>query len=95
MDTRHRVYYLVNLNQNHGICWWNTGYDNGGFLYEKNLKKLKREISSLKIRPCNEFDRGGVYYQMKISCKKNEKAALRNLLDKARGVSYVQLWRLF
>lgn len=93
MDTRHRVYYLVNLNQNHGICWWNTGYDNYGFIYRDNLKKLKQTVSSLKIRPCNEFDNGGVYYQMKISCKKDEEELLRKILDKLPKVNYVQLVR--
>lgn len=92
MDTRHRVYYLVNLNQNHYRYWWNTGYDSYGLRYEKNLKNLKRAIPSLKIRPCNECDRWGEYYQMKISCKKSDEQTLRSLLTKLRDVTYIQLW---
>lgn len=92
MDTRHRVYYLVNLNQNY--CrggWWGKGYDDFGFKYKSNLKALKKNIHSLKIRPCDEFDRSHEYYQMKISCKKEEEATLRGLLKRLPDVNYIQL----
>lgn len=95
IDTRHRVYYLVNLNQNHTReGWWSKGWDDYGFVYEKNLQTLKRHAKSLKIRQCNKHDRGGDYYQMKISCKKEDESILRDLLDKLPDVDYIQLWRL-
>ena len=95
MDTRHRVYYLVNLNQNHTKQgWWSIGWDSYGLLYDRNLRELKKAISSLKIRPVNEKDRGVEWYSLMVSCKKEEQAALVGFLDKTRGVNYVQLVRI-
>jgi hypothetical protein len=95
VDTRHRVYYLVNLNQNHARSgWWSVGWDHFGFKYEANLNTLKTKIRSLKIRPCNEFDRFHEYYQMMVSCKKEEEETLRKLLKQLPDVNYIQLWRL-
>lgn len=95
MDTRHRVYYLVNLNQNHTKQgWWSKGWDDYGFIYQNNLKRLRQSVKSLKIRQCNEYDRAGDYYQMHISCKKDEQSILIELLNKLPDVNYIQLWRL-
>lgn len=95
MDMRHRVYYLVNLNQNYARSgWWSIGWDDFGFKYEANLKTLKTKIRSLKIRPCSEFDRSHEYYQMRVSCKKEEEETLRKLLKQLPDVNYIQLWRL-
>ena len=95
MDTRHRVYYLVNLNQSYAKGgWWCKGWDDYGFIYSNNLKKLKQTITSLKIRPCTESDRAHEYFQMQISCKKNEEAALRKLLNSLQDVNYIRLGRL-
>lgn len=95
MDTRHRVYYLVNLNQNHTKQgWWSKGWDDYGFIYQYNLKMLQQHVRSLKIRQCTEHDRAHEYYQMQISCKKEEQPILVELLNKLPDVNYIQLWRL-
>ena len=92
MDTRHRVYYLVNLNQNHGKGWWNTGYDDHGLIYRDNSKKLRTTIHSLKIRPYGEVDALGKYFQLKISCKRDEEETLLKLLNKMPKVNYMKLY---
>ena len=92
MDVRHRVYYLVNLNQNYAKSgWWCKGWDDFGFIYESNLLKLKQSIKSLKIRPCTESDRAHEYYQMQISCRKSEAPVLRKFLNELQDVNYIQL----
>ncbi len=94
MDNRHRVYYLVNLNQNqnHVVgAWWVKGWDDYGFRYDSNLRKLKGLIHSLKMRQRNEAYYPGEYYQMMISCKKDEEPLLVSLMNKLRGVNYVKL----
>lgn len=90
MDTRHRVYYLVNLNQNHGIWWWNAGYDNYGFIYRDNLKKLQTKIHSLKIRQHGETYPISGYFQLKISCRKEEEETLLKLLNRLPRVTYMR-----
>lgn len=91
MDTRFRVYYLVNLNQNHGKGWWNTGYDNYGFKYDSNLRKLKQAIHSLKIMNSNIDWRSENFYQMKISCKIEEEPTLIDILNKLPLTNYLKL----
>ena len=90
MDTRHRVYYLVNLNQNHGKNWENIGYDDYGFIYRDNLKGLQTKIHSLKIRPHGETYPISGYFQLKISCRKEEEEVLLRLLKKLPRVSYMR-----
>jgi hypothetical protein len=95
VDNRHRVYYLVNLNQNHKKeGWWSKGWDDYGWLYKNNLKMLKQHVKSLKIRPTKDEDIVVEWYSMRISCKKEEQAILVELLDKLPDVNYIQLWRL-
>lgn len=96
MDTRHRVYYLVNLNQNYRKGgWWTPGWDSYGFLYDRNMDELKRSIGSLKIRPYGLFN--GVcdiipgYYQLKLSCKKEDEAELVNVLTNMRDVNFKKI----
>lgn len=94
MDTRHRVYYLVNLNQNHTKQgWWNIGWDSYGIRYNENLKKLTQSISSLKIRPVNDENREFFWYSMMISCKRHEQMSLVDLLDRLPDVNYTQIER--
>lgn len=90
-DIRHRVYYLVNLNQNHGINWWSYGYDNYGIVYEKNLSILKSKVPSIKVRPYGEKDSFDRYWQLKISCKIEESQVLVDLLNRLSKASYVRI----
>jgi hypothetical protein len=93
MDVRHRVYYLVNLNQNHKLAGWLArGWDSYGIVYNKNVYALKRTISSLKVMPVNVFNNEyGGSYQLKVSCKKEEENLLIDLLNKLRLVDYSKL----
>lgn len=91
MDVRHRVYYLINLHANHGINWWRPGYDNYGFVYESNLKRLKKTVRSLKVRPTGLDLLREDYFQMKISCKKEDEPALVDLLNKLPLTNYIKL----
>lgn len=91
MDMRHRVYYAVNLNQNHGLSWHDVGYDDYGIMYKINWKRLKSAISSMKARPlCREYmsDR---YFQQMVSCKCEEEAALVAMLGELKWVNYEKL----
>ena len=92
MDRRHRVYYLVNLNQNHTKQgWWSAGWDSYGIVYDRNLGTLKKAVHSLKIMPSRLDYRSEYYYQMKISCKWEEEQTLLNVLDKMRLVNYMKI----
>ena len=91
MDHRIRVYYLINLNQNHNRSgWWSNGWDNFGSRYDLNLDILRSEISSLKITPNNQTKYPD-YYQMKISLKRDEEELLINVLSKLKDVDYIKL----
>lgn len=92
MDRRHRVYYLVNLNQNHEVGgWWGRGYDNYGIRYDRNMDLLVRDVPSLKVRPIAEANAVDDYYQMMISCRKRDEAELIETLDICTDVNYMKL----
>ncbi len=91
MDMRHRVYYAVNLNQNHDRFWWNSGYDNSGIVYKSNLRKLKGAVRSLKIRPLRREYMSGRYFQMMISCTWDEEPILVAMLGQLKWVNYEKL----
>lgn len=92
MDNRHRVYYLLNLNQNYRReNWWSNGWDDYGMVYVYNLQTLNQSINSLKITPNNQSCFSNGYYQMKVSCKKNEEQALVNVLNSLQDVNYMKL----
>ena len=90
MDNRHRVYYLVNLNQNYNKFWYNRGYDNYGWVYRENLNTLKKLLRSLKITSNNQTDYHN-YFQMKISCKKDEEELLISTLTSLNDVNSIKL----
>lgn len=92
MDRRHRVYYFVNLNQNHTKQgWWSAGWDSYGVIYDRNLRNLKAAVRSLKIRPSHREYRSDNYYQMKISCRWEEEQTLLTVLDKMRLTNYEKI----
>ena len=92
MDRRHRVYYLVNLNQNYRKqYWWSTSWDSYGMIYNRNLRILKEAVPSLKIRPSHRDWRSTDYYQMKVSCKWEEERLLRDTLDKLKQTNYEEI----
>ena len=89
MDFRHRVYYLVHLNQNYRKNgWWSKDWDDYGMRYDYNLMMLKRKIKSLKLIPVDSYD---VHYHMKISCKKEEEKVLIDLLNSLKDVDYQKI----
>ena len=90
MDCRHRVYYLVNLNQNYKRTWQDRGYDNYGMVYDYNLKTLQATVSSLKIRPrgWEQHKIAPKFYQMMISCLKMDETDLLTKLGTMRYVNY-------
>lgn len=91
MDNRHRIYYLVNLNQNYNRSgWFSKGWDDYGWTYEENLSVLKKSLHSLKITPNNQTDYHN-YFQMKISCYKDEEELLLNILTNLKDVNYIKL----
>lgn len=92
MDRRHRVYYLVNLNQNYKRSgWWTVGWDNHGLRYETNLTLLYILMPSLKVRPINMINRSDRYFQMMISCRYRDEQRLLNALGKMSDVNYERL----
>ena len=92
MDNRHRIYYLLNLNQNYRKeNWWSKGWDDYGMVYSSNLRALKESVNSLKITSNNQDSFSNGYYQMKVSCKKKEEQALVNVLDGLQDVNYMKL----
>lgn len=92
MDTRHRVYYLVNLNQNRTLAgWWSRGWDSFGSIYTQNLFRLKGAITSLKTRYRPYDYRSTENYQVMISCKKEEESTLVKVLSRSRGVDYIKI----
>lgn len=92
MDMRHRVYYYVNLNQNHKVGgWWNRGYDNYGMTYKKNLDALIRTIPGLKLRPVFFDYRNPNRYQLKVSCRWYEEELLLSILDKLPMTNYEKI----
>lgn len=98
MDYRARVYYLTNLNQNYNRGgWWSKGWDDYGRVYRENIRKIKSAVTSLKITPNNQTKsklRNGRYvdyYQMKLSCKKEEERLLIETLDELRDANYIKL----
>ena len=92
MDTRHRNYYLVNLNNNWNCPgWWCSGWDSYGRIYDRNLKTLIKSVPSLKIRQCNEDDRYKGNFGIKISCRHSDNQTLLKLLDTLRDVTYAEL----
>lgn len=92
MDMRHRVYYLVNLNQNHTKQgWWSTGWDSYGMVYNHNLRALKDAVPSIKIRPSHRDYRAPDYFQMKVSCRWQEEQILVNTLDKLKLTNYEKI----
>ncbi len=93
MDSRYRVYYLVNLHQNWYLgSWWSSQWDNYGVLYRTNLNELKRSVPSLKIRPLRAWIRPGDtnYWQLKLSCKKEDEQFLATTLRALRGVDWAR-----
>ena len=92
MDPKYRVYYLVNLNLNYRFAgWWYRDWDNYGHFYRENLHKLKECVPSLKIRPRNPFCGGSSYFQMMISCRKDEERILISTLQKMQKVNYAKI----
>lgn len=91
MDMRERVYYAVNLNQNHGLGWRNASYDDYGMVYKANLKRLKGVVRSLKCRELRHGTLSGGYFQMMISCKWQEEATLVAMLGQLKWVNYEKL----
>lgn len=91
MDMRHRVYYAVNLNQNHDRFWWNSGYDSYGMVYDFNLEKLRSVVRSLKIRQLKHGTLSGGYYQMMVRCKQEEEHGLVAMLDQLKLANYEKL----
>lgn len=92
MDDRHRVYYLVNLNQNYRLGgWWNREYDNHGCFYTENLFKLEKHISSLKMRPVPPLCCSSSHFQMMISCKRDEERTLVSILQKMSRTNYAKI----
>lgn len=91
MDMRHRVYYAVNLSQNHCRWWWMSGYDNYGIVYDSNLRKLKGAVKSLKIRPLRREHSPDRYFQQMISCKWEEEVVLVAMLGELKWVNYEKL----
>lgn len=92
MDGRHRVYYLVNLNQNYRLGgWWHREWDNYGLLYNENLKKLKQHVASLKMRPRAFLYNSSDYFQMTVSCKKDEERSLISILQKLPKTNYAKI----
>ena len=92
MDPRHRVYYLVNLNQNRKLGgWWSKGWDSRGSIYTRNLFRLKGAITSLKERYIPYDYHSTENYQVMISCKKEEESTLIKILRKSRGVNYTKI----
>lgn len=91
MDRRHRVYYLVNLNQNHKLQgWWSRGWDGYGLRYRANTIALQIRVPSLKVSPNNQINKRSTYYQMKVSCKKEDEERLVNQLRTLKDVDYVK-----
>lgn len=91
MDNRRRVYYLVNLNQNYQKRGWSSkGWDGYGMIYQRNLCELRSKIRSLKITSNNQTDSSS-YYQMKISCIKEEENELLAILSKLEDVNYMKI----
>ena len=94
MDPKHRVYYLVNLNQNHTRAgWWSVGWDNHGTRDDHNLRRLKLHVPSIKIRPVSDVNRVFHYFQMMVSCRWEHEQRLLKLLDIMGDVNYEKLRR--
>lgn len=92
MDGRHRVYYLVNLNQNYRLNgWWHRNWDNYGHFYKENLVRLKQQVSSLKMRPRTPLCCSSSYFQMMVSCKKDEEWSLISILQKLTKTNYAKI----
>lgn len=91
MDMRNRVYYAVNLNQNHGLSWWNSRYDQYGRVYSANLRKLKGAVRSLKCRELRCGTLTGRYFQMMVSCLKGEEVDLVAILGQLKWANYEKL----
>ena len=92
MDRRHRVYYLVNLNQNHKKSgWWVSGWDSFGSLYELNMHMLKQHIPGLKISPSHLDYFSTEYYQLKLSCRKEKEYLLVDMLNKLPQTEYKKI----
>ena len=90
MDNRRRVYYLVNLNQNYQkLGWESKGWDDYGIIYQRNLCELRSKIRSLKITSNNQT--APSYYQMKISCIKEEENELLTILSELEDVNYMKI----
>ena len=89
MDFRHRVYYLVHLNQNYRrYSFLSKDWDDYGVCYNSNLMRLKYEIKRLKLIPLDSYE---VHYHMKISCKKEEEKVLIDLLNSLKDVDYQKI----
>lgn len=92
MDNRRRAYYLVNLNQNYNKSGWSSkGWDGYGIIYQRNLYELRSKIRSLKITSNNQTDSSS-YYQMKISCIKEEENELLVVLSELKDVNYMKAY---
>ena len=92
MDPKHRVYYLVNLNQNHTRSgWWTIGWDNHGMKYDRNWRRLKRDVPSIKVRPVSDVNRVFRYFQMMVSCRWEDEQLLLSTLDDMADVNYEKL----
>lgn len=93
MDRRHRVYYYVSLNQNHKMPgWWCAGWDDYGLIYDKNLDILKKSVPSIKIMPSRLTYKSLGYYQLKISCKKEDEHILLDTLGRMRKTDYAKVY---
>lgn len=91
MDNKHRVYYLVNLNQDYKReYWWSKNWDDYGMVYTNNLRTLKQLVNTLKITPNNQTDYHN-YFQMKMSCKKEEEELLLRILNGLKDINYIKL----
>lgn len=92
MDHRHRVYYLVNLNQNRKIGGWGyKGWDNYGIRYKHNLSELQHSINSLKIRSRSYDYHYTENYQLMVSCTKEEESKLVKCLYRLPDTNYIKI----
>ena len=92
MDPKHRVYYLVNLNQNSKLRsgWWHPLWDSYGLFYTYNLRELKNSVPSLKMRYQPYDHQSEENYQVMGSCKKEYECQLIRVLRKLNRVNYVK-----
>ena len=92
MDPKHRVYYLVNLNQNRKLSgWWHPIWDSYGLFYRYNLRELRNSVPSIKMRYQPYDHHSGENYQVMVSCKKEYERELIRVLRKLRRVDYVKI----